>query len=74
MEEHWLWIEPQYKDNALTAIASTFRIHENIIPHIKCLKRQGDLLICELESEVLPKGNVRPLTAKEYFSLLEAEA
>lgn len=74
MQEHWLWIESQYKDNALTAIASTFRIHENLIPHITCLKRQGDLLICELESEVLPKGNVRPLTAAEYFSLLEAES
>jgi hypothetical protein len=37
-KEHWLWIEEAYKDNALTAIASTFRIHENIIPHIRCLK------------------------------------
>lgn len=73
-EEHWLWIESRYKDNALTAIASTFRIHENIIPHIKCLKRQGDVLICELKKEVRPEGNVRPLTAEEYFSLLEAEA
>ncbi|MDR6923028.1 hypothetical protein [Chryseobacterium sp. 2987] len=73
-EEHWLWIESRYKDNALTAIASTFRIHENIIPHIKCLKRQGDVLICELKKEVRPEGTVRPLTAEEYFSLLEAEA
>lgn len=73
-EEHWLWIESRYKDNALTAIASTFRIHENIISHIKCLKRQGDLLICELKSEVIPKGNIRPLTAEEYFGLLEAES
>lgn len=71
--EHWLWIEPQYKNNALTAVASTFRIHENIIPHIRCLKRQGDLLICELKKEVSPEGNIRPLTATEYFSLLEAE-
>ncbi|MGH1520012.1 hypothetical protein [Chryseobacterium sp. JK1] len=74
LEEHWLWIEPEYKDDALAAIASTFRIHENIIPHIQCLKRQGDLLICELKTEVIPKGNVRPLTAEEYFSLLEAES
>ncbi|MEE6127561.1 hypothetical protein V2E39_09220 [Chryseobacterium arthrosphaerae] len=73
-EEHWLWIESRYKNNALTAIASTFRIHENIIPHIKCLKRQGDLLICEMEKKVVPKGAVRPLTADEYFSLLEAES
>lgn len=73
-EEHWLWIEPQYKSNALEAIASTFRIHRNVIPHIKALKRQGDLLLCELKEEVIPKGEVRPLTAEEYFSLLEAEA
>jgi hypothetical protein len=71
--EHWLWIEPQYKNSALAAIASTFRIHENVIPHIKALKRQGDLLLCELKKEVIPKGEVRPLTAKEYFGLLEAE-
>ncbi|MDR2238678.1 MAG: hypothetical protein LBE92_21380 [Chryseobacterium sp.] len=73
-EEHWLWIESQYKNDALTAIASTFRIHENIIPHIRCLKRQGDVLICELEKEIVPEGNIRPLTAEEYFNLLEAEA
>lgn len=73
-KEHWLWIEQEYKGNALTAIASTFRIHENIIPHIRCLKRQGDLLICELEKEVIPRGFPRALTASEYFSLLEVEA
>ncbi|MCT2561349.1 hypothetical protein [Chryseobacterium herbae] len=73
-KEHWLWIEQEYKGNALTAIASTFRIHENIIPHIKCLKRQGDLLICELEREITPRGFPRALTASEYFSLLEVEA
>ncbi|MBB4807938.1 hypothetical protein HNP38_003254 [Chryseobacterium defluvii] len=72
-KEHWLWIEEQYKDNALTAIASTFRVHENMIPYIRCLKRQGDLLFCELIREVTPKGFTRPLTAKEYFSLLEVE-
>jgi hypothetical protein len=36
--EHWLWIEATYKNDPLAAIASTFRIHENVIPHIKCLK------------------------------------
>ncbi|MCQ4138704.1 hypothetical protein [Chryseobacterium sp. EO14] len=72
-KEHWLWIEEAYKDNALTAIASTFRIHENIIPHIRCLKRQGDLLICELNKKIPPRGAVRALTASEYFGLLEAE-
>lgn len=72
-KEHWLWIEREYKDDALTAIASTFRIHANIIPHIECLKRQGDLLICELKEKVTPTGEIRPLTASEYFNLLRAE-
>ena len=72
--EHWLWIEEQYKNNPLDAIASTFRVHENIIPHIKCLKRQGDILLCEMKKEVIPEGTVRPLTSKEYFDLLVAES
>lgn len=71
--EHWLWIESQYKNDPLAAIASTFRIHENIIPHIKCLKRQGDVLICEMKKSVIPEGTPRPLTKKEYFGLLEVE-
>ncbi|KMQ58615.1 hypothetical protein ACM46_21570 [Chryseobacterium angstadtii] len=72
-KEHWLWVEQQYSGNALIAIASTFRIHENIIPYIRCLKRQGDLLICELEKEVIPRGFPRALTVQEYFNLLEVE-
>lgn len=71
--EHWLWIESQYKNDPLAAIASTFRIHENVIPHIKCLKRQGDVLICEMKKSVIPEGTPRPLTKKEYFGLLEVE-
>jgi hypothetical protein len=36
-------------------------------------KRQGDLLICELNKKIPPRGAVRALTASEYFGLLEAE-
>lgn len=71
---HWLWVEPDYIADPLMAIASTFRIHANLIPHIKCLKRQGDLLICEMKEEVLPRGYIRPLKKEEYFSLLKAES
>ncbi|MEY4903724.1 MAG: hypothetical protein RLZZ292_1539 [Bacteroidota bacterium] len=71
--EHWLWIEEAYKNDPLAAIASTFRIHEDVIPYIKCLKRQGDVLICEMKKEVIPKGLIRPLTKDEYFKLLVAE-
>ncbi len=71
--EHWLWIEEAYKNDPLSAIASTFRIHEDVIPHIQCLKRQGDVLVCEMKKEVIPKGSIRPLTKQEYFNLLVAE-
>lgn len=72
-KEHWLWIEDQYKEDPLQAIASTFRVHENVIPHIKELKRQGDLMLVELDEEVEPSGNIRPLTKDEYFDLLSTE-
>ena len=48
-KEHWLWIEDQFKDTPLAAIASTFRIHQNLIPHIKEIKRQGDILLVEMD-------------------------
>lgn len=73
-KEHWLWIDGQHKDNPLEAIASTFRIHENLIPHIKELKRQGDILLVEMKQEVEPEGEIVSLTADQYFSLLTAQS
>jgi len=73
-KEHWLWIEEQYKDNPLEAVASTFRLHENVIPHIKEIKRQGDILLLEMNEDVKPEGNVVPLTAAQYFGLLTAQS
>ena len=72
--EHWIWIESQYAQDPLEAIASTFRIHENVIPYIKELKRQGDILLVELVEPVTPRGAQRALTSKEYFSLLTAQS
>jgi hypothetical protein len=72
-KEHWIWVEEQYKDDPLAAIASTFRVHENVIPYINCLKRQGDILLCEMKRNVRPVGTIRPLTKEEYFGLLVAE-
>lgn len=73
-EEHWIWIEERYADDPLTAIASTFRLHENIIPHITELKRQGDIMLVETgDKDIEPEGNIRPLTKKEYFDLLTME-
>jgi aromatic ring-opening dioxygenase LigB subunit len=69
-----LWIEEQYKDNPLEAVASTFRLHENVIPHIKEIKRQGDILLLEMNEDVKPEGNVVPLTAAQYFGLLTAQS
>lgn len=72
-KEHWIWIEHFYKDQPLEAIASTFRIHENVIPHIKELKRQGDIMLVELNEQIIPKGQIIPLTAEQYFRLLTIE-
>jgi len=73
-KEHWLWIEEQYKDSPKDAIASTFRIHENLVPYIKELKRQGDVLLVELTEEVEPEGNIITLNSEQYFSLLTTES
>jgi hypothetical protein len=73
-KEHWIWIEEKYKDDPLEAIASTFRIHKNLIEHIQELKRQGDILIVEMKEEVTPEGEIVPLTADQYFGLLTAQS
>lgn len=76
-KEHWLWIEEQYKDKPLDAVASTFRIHESLIPYIKELKRQGDILLVEMKegsSDVKPEGEIIPLTSEQYFELLTAQS
>lgn len=75
-KEHWLWIEEQYKDDPLEAIASTFRVHKSIIPHIKCLKRQGDILLAELSKDITPKDDdeIIPLTKEQYFEFLNAQS
>jgi hypothetical protein len=49
--EHWIFIEEQYASEPLAAIASTFRIPTDDISRIKCIKRQGDILIAELKDE-----------------------
>lgn len=72
--EHWIWIESTYAMDPLEAIASTFRIHESVIPYIKELKRQGDILLVELTQEVEPRGEKRALTQTQYFSLLTAQS
>lgn len=73
-KEHWIWIDEKFKYDPLNAIASTFVVHKNIIPHIKALKRQGDLLLVEMNKEVTPEGEMVSLTKEQYFSLLEAQS
>ena len=73
-KEHWIWIDEKYKDDPLNAIASTFMVHENVIPHIKALKRQGDLLLLEMEEDVKPEGEMVSLTKEQYFGLLVAQS
>ena len=71
--EHWLWIDENYAEDPLAAIASTFHMHENVIPHITELKRQGDIMLVELDGDITPEGRTRPLTKEEYFGLLTSE-
>lgn len=74
-KEHWLWIEEEYKGSVLGAVASTFRIHPNLIPYIKELKRQGDVLLVELTEDVAPEGDeLVPLTEEQYFGFLTAQS
>jgi hypothetical protein len=75
-KEHWLWIESKYKDNPLEAIASTCRPHENIIPYITGIKRQGDVFFYELSENVSPdlKKPRIPFNAEQYFKLLIAQS
>jgi hypothetical protein len=72
--EHWLWIEDQYKNDPLEAIARTFHIHENLVPFIKELKRQGDILLVELTEDIEPRGNMVSLSKDQYFGLLTAQS
>ena len=73
-KEHWLWIDGKYKDNPLEAIASTFHIHKNLIPYIKEIKRQGDVLLLELTEDIKPEGEIVPLNKEQYFSKLTAQS
>ena len=72
--EHWLWIDRQYSDDPLEAIARTFFVHENLIPFIKELKRQGDILLVELTQDIEPRGQMVSLSKDQYFDLLTAQS
>lgn len=72
--EHWIFIEEKYKDNPLEAIASTFHISDKDISQIKCLKRQGDILIAEMkESELELSRRIKKLvkTGNSSYKLIE---
>jgi hypothetical protein len=73
-KEYFLWIDETHKNDPLSAVASTFMVHEDLIPHIKCIKRQGDILITELKDDYTPTGELVSLTKEQYFSLLTTQA
>lgn len=73
-KEHWLWITDKYKDDPLSAIASTFFIHENLIPYLKEIKRHGDIALYELTEDIKAEGNLVPLTKEQYFGFLTAQS
>ena len=72
--EHWLWIHDEWRSDPLEAIAHTFQVHENLVPHIKELKRQGDVLLVELTQDIEPRGAMVTLSADQYFGLLTAQS
>jgi hypothetical protein len=72
--EHWLWIQDEWRNDPLEAIAHTFQVHENLVPYIKELKRQGDVLLVELVQDVEPRGAMVTLSADQYFGLLTAQS
>ena len=72
--EHWLWIQDEWRNDPLEAIAHTFQVHENLVPYIKELKRQGDVLLVELTEDVEPRGAMVTLSADQYFGLLTAQS
>ena len=73
-DEHWLWIQDEWAMDPIEAIAHTFQVHENLVPHIKELKRQGDVLLVELDRDVEPRGALVTLSADQYFGLLTAQS
>lgn len=75
-EEHWLWIDEMYKNDPLEAIASTFMVHEDVVPYITALKRQGDIMLVETSKQITPSENSKEvrLTKEQYFELLVCES
>jgi hypothetical protein len=71
---HYIWIDAEHKENPLNAIAGTFFINENLIPFVKEIKRQGDVMLVELTENVKPSGNKVPLTKEQYFGWLTFES
>jgi hypothetical protein len=77
-KEHFVWVDSKYKDDPLSAIASTFYIYKNLIPWVTAMKRQGDIPIFELKDD-FPKDfdygtEEVPLTKEQYFSWLNAQS
>ena len=72
--EHWLWIQDEWRNDPLEAIAHTFQVHENLVPYIQELKRQGDVLLVELTQDIEPRGAMVTLSADQYFGLLTAQS
>lgn len=78
-EEHFLWVEEEFAmQGPKEAIASTFRVQADLIPHIEEISRQGDILKIIYKDDkylqkVDPAKPKRALTWDEYNSLLVCE-
>lgn len=75
-KEHYIFIDEQFKNDPLAAVASLHHVYEDMIPHIKNIIRQGDVFLLEMDKEVIVEEGAprRPLTKEEYFGLLRAQS
>lgn len=77
-KEHFIWVDEQYKDDPLAAIASCCRIHKNIADNfdkvVKEIKRQGDVFLFEYNEYIKPEGELVPLTKEQYFGKLTCQS
>ena len=78
-ETHYLWVKEEFISDPITAIASCAVIQEDLVPHVKAIKRQGDVFIlglpADLNVEIIDdKKPKRHLTKAEYKTLLVEES
>ncbi|GGH01681.1 hypothetical protein GCM10007415_42260 [Parapedobacter pyrenivorans] len=71
--EEWDLVDAGHKNEALSAYASLFDVHENVIAKLTALKRINQEIFCELSEEIIPSGTKRTLSTKELVDFFVIE-